>query len=77
MKEVIQGLKKCESFYHFLIYIKETDGLSMVQDNGWFWLEYNGEQIEGTGKERFTSPSEMDDLMRLSGILKSNAESID
>ena len=30
----------------------------------------NGEEIEGTGKERFTRSSEMDDLMRLAGIIK-------
>ena len=40
----------------------------MVQDNGWYWIEYNGQEIEGTGKERFTSSSEMNDLLRLAGL---------
>lgn len=38
--------------------------------NGWYWLEYNGKEVEGTAKERFTSSSEMNDLMLLAGITK-------
>jgi hypothetical protein len=65
---ITKRLKACKTFYEFLIYIRDTEGLKMVQDNGWFWLEYNGEKIEGTEKERFTSASEIDVLMRLSGL---------
>jgi len=65
---VQKGLRSCKTFYDFLVYIKETEGLKMVQDNGWYWVEYKGECLEGTGKERFTSSSEMNDLMRLACI---------
>jgi hypothetical protein len=68
MNTIIQELKTKKTFYDFLKYIRDTEGLRMVQDNGWYWLEYNGQEIEGTAKERFTSSSEMDILMRLAGI---------
>jgi len=71
MKEkILKEIKDCKTFYDFLVYIRNTDRLTMRQDNGWYYLEYNGEEIEGTGKERFTRSSEMDDLMRLAGIIK-------
>ena len=66
--EILKNLKACKNFYEFLKYIRDTEGLTMVQDNGWYWLEYKGEEVEGTAKERFTSSSEMNDLMRLAGL---------
>ena len=68
MEQILKELKTCKTFYDFLVYIRDTDGLTMVQDNGWYWLEYNGEKVEGTVKERFTSSSEMNDLMLLAGL---------
>lgn len=68
MEEIIKGIKSCKTFYDFLVYIRDTEGLVMVQDSGWFWLEYKGEQVELSAKERFTTASEIDDLMRLAGI---------
>lgn len=68
MEQILKELKACKTFYDFLVYIRDTEGLEMVQDNGWYWLEYNGEEIEGTAKERFTSSSEMNDLLRLAGL---------
>ena len=71
MKEkILKEIKNCKTFYDFLLYIRNTNGLTMCQDNGWYYLEYNGEKIEGTGKERFTCSSEMYDLMHLAGIIK-------
>lgn len=66
--EIYNKLKQCKSFYDFLVYIRETDGLKLIQDNGWYWVEYNGEEIDGTGRERFTKSSEMDDLLKLAGL---------
>jgi len=68
MEEIRQRLKRCNTFYDFLLFIRDTPGLEMIQDNGWYWLEYNGEQIEVSGKERFTSSGEMNDLLRLAGL---------
>lgn len=68
MEQIVKELKSCKTFYDFLVYIRDTEGLKLVQDNGWYWLEYNGEEIEGTGKERFTSSSEMNDLLWLAGL---------
>ena len=68
-EQILAELKQCKTFYDFLVYIRDTEGLKMAQDNGWYWLEYNGEEIEGTGKERFTSQSEMNDLMTLARIV--------
>lgn len=69
-EDIIKYLKQQRTFYEFLKAIRDTEGLSMVQDNGWFWLEWNGKAIEGTAKERFTSATEMDDLMMLAGLYK-------
>ena len=68
MERIIKELKACTTFYDFLVYIRDTEGLAMVQDNNWYWLEYNGEEVAGTAKERFTSPSEIGDLLRLAGL---------
>jgi len=68
MKKIIEELKQHKTFFDFLKYIKDTESLIMTQDNGWYWLEYKGEVIEKTEKERFISSSEMDDLMKLAGL---------
>jgi hypothetical protein len=68
VERILVELKACKTFYDFLVYIRDTEGLELVQDNGWYWLEYNGVEIEGTGKERFTSSSQMNDLLRLAGL---------
>lgn len=68
MEQILKGLKSCKNFYEFLKYIRDTEGLTMEQDNGWYWLEYNGQIVEGTAKERFTSSSEMNDLLQLAGL---------
>ena len=68
MEQVIKDLKTCQTFNDFLVYIRNTEGLTMVQDNGWYWLEYYGVEVEGTAKERFTNSSEINDLMRLAGV---------
>ena len=68
MEQILKELKACKTFYDFLVYIRDTEGLEIVQDNGWYWIEYNGEEVEGTAKERFTSSSEMNDLLRLAGL---------
>ena len=70
MKEIIDKLLKTKTFYEFLKCIADNPELSMEQDNGWYWLEYNGEKIENSEKERFTNSSEMNDLMVLAGISK-------
>tara|TARA_R110000868_G_scaffold76573_6_gene220187 strand:- start:16126 stop:16503 length:378 start_codon:yes stop_codon:yes gene_type:complete len=68
MEQIIKDLKTHPTFYDFLVYIRDTEGLMMVNDNGWYWLEYYGEEVEGSAKERFTKQSEINDLMRLAGI---------
>jgi hypothetical protein len=42
-----------KTFYNWLKFIRDTDGLELIQDNGWYWLEFEGNKIEGTEKERF------------------------
>lgn len=69
MEDIIKKLKNCKSFRQYLLFIKNTEGLVMVQDNGWFWLEFEGDIIEGSGSEKFTSSSDMNDLMAVAGIL--------
>jgi len=69
MKKIIEGLKQQKTFFDFLKYIRDTKNLKMIQDTGkWCWLEYKGEIIKGTEKQRFISASEMDDLMKLAGL---------
>jgi hypothetical protein len=51
------------STYKLLSLIRETPELDIETDAGWSWLTWNGIQIEGTGDERFTSQSEIDDLL--------------
>lgn len=70
MKEIIRQLKKMKSHYDFLLFIRDTPGLSMEYDNNWTWLEYNGEEVPNSGKERFVHSSEMGDLFRLAGLNK-------
>jgi hypothetical protein len=68
MEEIIKRLKQFQTFKEYLEYIKATDGLRMCQDNGWYWLEYKGEEVEGSAGEKFISSSDMQDLMNLAGI---------
>jgi len=51
------------STYKLLSLIRETPELDIETDAGWSWLTWNGIQIEGTGDERFTSQSDIDDLL--------------
>ena len=73
LEEAIAGLKaaKAKSFYDYLKFIRDTKQLCMVQDllhKGYFWVEFEGESINETDGELFTSSSEMNDLMMLAGI---------
>ncbi len=68
MKKIKEELKQCNTFYEYLSYIRNTEGLKMVHELGWYWLEYNGEEVDGTAGELFTKQSEMDDLLRLAGL---------
>jgi hypothetical protein len=65
MKDVLRELKKCETFAEFLKTIRESQELELGYDNGWTWIEYNGEEVEGTGKERFTSSSDILTLLNM------------
>jgi hypothetical protein len=69
LEEAIAGLKaaKAKSFYDYLKFIRDTKQLCMVQDKGYFWVEFEGESIDERGSGSFTS-SEMNDLMMLAGI---------
>ena len=70
LEEATKQLKaaKAKSFYDYLKFIRDTKQLCMAQDNGWFWVEFEGESINETDGELFTSSSEMNDLMMLAGI---------
>ena len=68
MEEIVKQLKTKKSFYEWLTYVRDTEGLSLVHDNGWFWLEYNEEIVKGSGQELFTSSSEMNVLLKLAGL---------
>jgi len=52
MEEILKVLEEQKTFYNWLKFIRDTDGLELCQDNGWYWIEFSGEEIEGTGKER-------------------------
>lgn len=64
----ISYLKKCATLKEFLSFIRSRPDLSLRHDNGWFWVEHDGEEIEGSGKERFTSAHEIDVLLELAGL---------
>ncbi len=68
MEKIAADIKSCKSFYDFLVYVRDTDGLELLTDNCWSWLEFHGEMVEGSGKERFVCQSEVDDLLRLAGL---------
>lgn len=68
MKKIITELKQQKTFFDFLKYIRDTENLIINQDNNWYWLEYKGEEVKGTAKERFTSSSEINDLIKLAGL---------
>ena len=66
--QIIKEIRNCKTFYDFLIYIRDTKGLELCFDNGFSWLEYNGVEIECSGKERFVKSDEMIDLLRIAGL---------
>ena len=68
MEEITKNIKQCKTFYDFLVLIRDTKNLKLINDNGWTFLEYEGVEIEGTSKERFNKSSEIDDLIKLSGL---------
>jgi len=68
MEQVLSDLKKCKTLTEFLHYVRETDGLALVCDDGWSWLEYNGEEVPNSSKERFTKQSELDVLLSMAGL---------
>lgn len=68
MKEVVELLKTATTHLDFLVLIKNTVGLNMLNDNGWYWLEYNGKEVPNSAKNRFTKSSEMDDLLMIAGL---------
>lgn len=68
MKQIIADLKKCKTLKEFLTYIRDTDDLKLVCDNSWSWLEYKGEEVPNSAKERFTSQSEIDVLLEMAGL---------
>lgn len=68
MEQIIKELNACKSFYDYLLYIRDTDGLKLCTDNGWYWLEYHGEEIPTSGREFFRNSSEMDALIELAGL---------
>jgi hypothetical protein len=70
LEEATKQLKdaKAKSFCDYLKFIRDTPQLCMVQDNGWYWVEFEGEAMDGTAGELFTGRDEMNDLMMLAGI---------
>lgn len=68
MEQIIKDLKTQKSFYEFLVYVRDTEGLELIIDHNWSWLEYHGKEVEGSQKERFTRTSEMNDLLSLAGL---------
>lgn len=68
MADILKLLKQQKTHFDFLMTIKNTPGLTMLQDNGWFWLEFNGVEVPNSAKERFTKASEMDDLLLIAGL---------
>lgn len=67
-KEIINELKLCKTFGDFLIFVRDCEGLELVTDGFWSWLEYKNQEIEGTGKERFTSSTEIESLLKIAGL---------
>ena len=67
-KKILGDIRNCKTLSEFLHYVRDTDGLELIHDNGWSWLEYNGEEIVGSEKERFTKSSEIDVLLEMAGL---------
>lgn len=65
---IIANLKNCKTLKEFLIYIRDTEDLNLICDNGWSWIEYKGREIPNTSKERFTSQDEINVLLDLAGL---------
>ena len=70
MEQAIKKLRACKSFLEMLRCVRNNPKLSMVTDNGWSWIEFDGEKIKGTDRERFCKQSEIDDLIFLAGLSK-------
>jgi hypothetical protein len=68
MEKVKSELRACKSFLEMLRYVRDNEKLSMVTDNGWSWIEFEGVKIEGSERERFKKQSEIDDLLFLAGL---------
>ena len=65
---ILRDLKKCQTLSAFLHYVRDTDGLTLNFDNGWSWLEYKGEEVPNSGKERFVKQSEIDVLIKMARL---------
>lgn len=68
MEEILNDLKKCKTLAEFLHYVRGTEDLELICDNGWSWLEYKGEEVPNSAKERFTKQSELDVLLTMAGL---------
>ena len=68
MEQIFSDLKKCKTLAEFLHYVRDTEGLELICDNGWSWLEYKGEEVPSSAKERFTRQSELDVLLKMAGL---------
>ena len=68
MEQILIDLKKCKTLAEFLHYVRDTDNLEIVCDNGWSWLKYKGEEVPNSSKERFTKQSELDVLLEMAGL---------
>ncbi len=67
-EQVLGELNSRKDLYDRLVYIRATEGLELQMDNGWFWLEYQGETLGGTAGEWFTNSSDMYALLRFAGL---------
>lgn len=66
--EIFEMLKKEKTNISFLRLIKSLPKVELVYDGDWSWVEYMGEEIEGTGKERFSTTKEIRDLLTMAGL---------
>ena len=68
-KSIVDHLRTLTTFKEFLEYVINTEDLSLILSVGnYSWLEYKGEEIEGTAKERFVSNRELSTLAELAGL---------
>lgn len=71
--DIKNDLRQIGSFYQFLEFVKNTNGLSLntqePNDDGVdCWLTYKGEEVEGSRKVRFNKPNEIIDLLEIAGL---------